>query len=361
MLGIVIAAWAPLVPELKLRLALDDAELGLMLLGIGAGSLVAAPLAGLLTARIGCRAAILGLGVVFCATLPALTVLPGIQATAAGLAVFGAAIAGIDVAMNIQAVAVERAAARAMMSGFHGVFSLGALGGASLVSVLLYAGMSPPGATLLVGTGALALLLSQATAMLPRLEGTRPMPALPRGRLILIGALCFLGFMAEGAVHDWAAVLLRFHRGADAATAGLAYAAFATTMTIGRLTGDAILGRVPTVHVLRCGALIATAGFLVVAAIPGIPAALLGCALIGAGEANIVPALLSAAARTPGTDPSHAIAAVATPGYIGLLAGPAIIGLIAQSTTLPLALAAAGLLLLAITATAHIVTSEPAA
>ena len=141
-LGIVTAAWAPLVPDLKLRLSLDDAQLGLMLLCIGGGSLLAAPVTGLVVARVGCRAVMLGLGVLFCAALPALTVMQGVPMTALTLAVFGATIAGIDVAMNIQAVAVERAAERPMMSGFHGLFSLGGLFGASLVSVMLALGAS---------------------------------------------------------------------------------------------------------------------------------------------------------------------------------------------------------------------------
>ena len=357
-LGIITAAWAPLVPDLKLRLSLDDAELGLMLLGIGLGSLIAAPLTGMVTARLGCRVVMLGLGVVFCATLPALTVAPGIAATAAALALFGASIAGIDVAMNIQAVAVERAAARPMMSGFHGLFSLGGLVGASLVSGLLYFGATPLTATLVMASGAVVVLLSQAPWMLPRAAGPASVFVLPHGRLVLIGGLCFIGFMAEGAVHDWTAVLLRFHRDAGPATAGLAYAAFASAMTVGRLTGDAVLKRWPPVHVLRWGGFIAASGFVAMTALPSVAAAMVGCALIGIGEANVVPALFSAAARVRGIDPSLAIAAVASPGYIGLLAGPPLIGLAAQASGLPMALGGAGLLLLLVTATARIATRE---
>ena len=357
-LGIVAAAWAPLVPDLKLRLALDDAELGLMLLGIGGGSLIAAPLTGLAVARVGCRAVMLGLGAIFCMTLPALTIAPGIAATAAALVIFGATLAGIDVAMNIQAVAVERAVARPMMSGFHALFSVGGLMGASIVSALLYAGASPLTATLVIAGAALIFLFSQATGMLTRAENPRAVIAVPRGRLALIGALCFIAFMAEGAVHDWTAVLLRFHRDAGPATAGLAYAAFASAMTLGRLTGDAVLKRVSPVHVLAWGAAIAAAGFIAMTAVPTIAAALIGCALIGIGEANVVPALFSAAARIRGTDPGLAIAAVASPGYVGLLAGPPLIGIFAQATTLPIALGGAGLLLLLIAATARMATRE---
>ncbi len=372
-LGIVTAAWAPLVPDLKLRLSLDDAQLGLMLLCIGGGSLLAAPVTGLVVARVGCRAVMLGLGVLFCAALPALTVMQGVPMTALTLAVFGATIAGIDVAMNIQAVAVERAAERPMMSGFHGLFSLGGLFGASLVSVMLALGASALPAALVLAGGGLVVLLSQAPWMMPRgmmprgmtprgmmagAEGPRAVMALPHGRLVLIGGLCFIGFMAEGAVHDWTAVLLRFHRDAGPGTAGLAYAAFASAMTLGRLSGDAVLKRVAPVWVLSVGAALAAAGFLLMTAVPSVAAALVGCALIGLGEANVVPALFSAAARDGRVDPSVAIAAVASPGYVGLLAGPALIGLAAQATTLPIALGGAGLLLLLITATARVAARE---
>lgn len=361
-LGIVLAAWAPLVPDLKLRLGLDDAELGLMLLAAGAGSLSAAPFTGVAVARFGCRRAILPAGMLFCAALPALTLLPGIPLAVLALAVLGGTTAVIDVAMNAQAVVVEREAGRAMMSGFHGLFSGGALGGAVVMSGFLYLGVDPPVAGGIIAGLAGLLLVSQGGGLLPRADASAGAPAaamrLPRGRLALIGGLCFLGFMAEGAVHDWSAVLLRFHRDASPAVAGLGYAAFAVAMTAGRLTGDAILRRFAAVVVLRWGGVLAAAGFVLMTGVPSVPAALIGCVLIGLGEANIVPALFSAAAKVGRVDPGHAIAAVATPGYVGLLLGPALIGLAARATSLPMALAGAGLLLLAITITAHVATRE---
>ena len=367
-LGIVLAAWAPLVPDLKLRLGLGDAGLGFMLLAAGAGSLLVAPFAGMAVARFGCRRVILPIGMVFCAALPALTLLPGIPLAVVALAVLGGTTAVIDVAMNMQAVVVEREAGRAMMSGFHGLFSGGALVGAGAMSAFLYFGVDPPVAGGIVAVVAGLLLVSQGSGLLPRAEAPAAAMGLPRGRLALIGGLCFLGFMAEGAVHDWSAVLLRFHRDASPAVAGLAYAAFAVAMTAGRLAGDAILRRFAAVVVLRWGGLLAAGGFLLMTGVPGVPAALIGCVLIGLGEANIVPALFSAAAKVGlakmgpakvgGADPGHAIAAVATPGYVGLLLGPALIGLAARATSLPMALAGTGLLLLAVTATAHIATRE---
>jgi predicted MFS family arabinose efflux permease len=353
-LGIVAAGWAPLVPEFKLRLGLDDAWLGLMLLGVGAGAFAVSPFVGFGVARLGVRALVLGGGLGFCALLPLLTVLPGAALSLAALLAFGACAALMDVGINAQAAAVEQARDRKLMSGFHGLFSLGSLIGAALMSFALHLGAHPPAAAAGLGACGAAVLLSQVPGLLPRLDAKPARLALPHGRLALIGALCFIGFMAEGVVYDWSAVLLRFSRGQDAGAAGLGYAAFSVAMTFARLTGDAVLRALPPVLVLRAGALVSLAGFLLMCAVPALWSALAGCALIGLGLGNVVPVLFSAAARTPGIEPGVAISAAAAPGYVGLLAGPAIIGLFANLAGLPMALAGAGLLLLAVAAAARV-------
>ncbi|VTP65084.1 Inner membrane protein ybjJ [Serratia rubidaea] len=144
--GLGMAAWAPLVPFAKLRLNLDDGSLGLLLLCIGAGSLLAMPLTGLLTGKLGCRRVILLAGLALCIDLPLLVLMDSTPGMGLALLLFGAAIGMIDVAMNIQAVIVERASGRAMMSGFHGFFSVGGIAGAGGVSLLLWLGLSrlPP-------------------------------------------------------------------------------------------------------------------------------------------------------------------------------------------------------------------------
>ena len=344
------------MPEVKLRLGLDDATLGLMMLGHGAGAFAASPLVGLAIGRFGCRPVMLAAGLVACLILPALTLLPGLVAMAAALVLFGAMIATVDVAMNAQAVIVEQAAGGPMMSGFHGLFSCGGLVGSALMSLLLHEAATPLTATLVIAAAAALTLLSQAPGMLPR---AAPPPAsprqLPHGRLALIGALCFISFMAEGAVLDWSAVLLRFDLGATAGLAGAGYAAFSLAMTVGRLSGDALQRRVAPATVLRLGAVLATGGFLLLTALPFVATALAGCALIGLGLANMVPALFSAAARTPGMTPGAAISAASALGYIGLLAGPGLIGVVANATSLPFALAGLGILVVSVAVAARTV------
>jgi predicted MFS family arabinose efflux permease len=351
--GMATAGWAPLVPYAKLRLGLDDAGLGLLLLAPGAGALLAMPLAGLAAHHLGTRTITLVGGLLFCVALPLLALAPGVASLAAALALFGAALGTVDIAMNAQAVVVERASARPLMSGFHGMYSLGGLLGAALASLLLHAGLPPVGGAGLLAGIAAVLLLAHARWMLPQAPAVGPGFVLPRGRLALLGALCFVSFLAEGAVLDWSAVLLRLWRGADPATAALGYAAFSVTMAAGRLFGDRLLRRVAPVTMLRLGGGLAALGFLAMAILPWAAGTLAGCALVGLGAANIVPVLFGAAGKMPGMAPGPAISAAATPGYLGLLLGPALIGAAASASTLPLALALVALLLLGVAAVAR--------
>ncbi|MDB5372870.1 MAG: transporter [Belnapia sp.] len=349
--GFAMAAWAPLVPFAKARLGASDGVLGLLLLGLGLGSILAMPLAGAAAARFGCRS-VIGTGTVFaCLTLPLLATLDDPVALVAALAAFGAAIGALDVAINIQAIIVERASGRPMMSGFHGMFSLGGIIGAAGMTALLGAGASPLVATLGVAAGALAALAWAAPNLLP--EGSRndgPAFALPHGVVLFIGVLCCIGFLAEGAVLDWGAVFLTAERGVDAAHAGLGYAAFSATMTLGRLGGDRIVGRLGGTAVIVGGGVLAAAGFALAVVVPAWEAALAGYALVGAGCSNIVPVLFTAIGRQRVMPERLAVPAVITLGYAGILAGPAAIGFIAQAAGLPAALLLVAVLLLGVAA-----------
>jgi hypothetical protein len=240
--GFVMAAWAPLVPFAKARAAIDDGVLGLILLSLGVGSIVTMPLAGALAARFGCRLVIAVSTVLLCLTLPMLATVVGLPLLIGAVLVFGAGVGALDVAINIQAIIVERASGRSMMSGFHGQFSLGGMAGAAGVTALLGAGSSPFAATLCVSAAILVMLALAAPHLLPygaRREG--PVFAFPHGVVLFIGVLCFIVFLTEGAVLDWSAVFLTSARGMEASYAGLGYAAFALTMTVGRIGAGSVL------------------------------------------------------------------------------------------------------------------------
>ncbi|WP_447885818.1 MFS transporter [Serratia fonticola] len=357
--GLAMATWAPLVPFAKTRINIDDGSLGLLLLCIGVGSIMAMPLTGLLTGKFGCRRVILLAGIALCIDLPLLVLMDSTLGMALALLLFGAAIGMIDVAMNIQAVVVERASNRAMMSGFHGFFSVGGIAGAGGVSALLWVGLGPLQATLIAVVAILALLLIASKNLLRESGGDKegPMFVLPRGWVMFIGLLCFIMFLAEGSMLDWSALYLTTMRGMDHNQAGLGYALFSIAMTIGRLNGDRVVNAMGRYQVLLLGSLCAAIGLALAITIDSAIASLIGFMLVGVGASNVVPILFSAAGNQRVMPANLAIASVTTVGYAGILAGPAVIGLIAQVSSLTFALACVAALLLIVTASAKAVTS----
>lgn len=356
--GLAMATWAPLVPFAKTRINIDDGSLGLLLLCIGVGSIMAMPLTGLLTGKFGCRRVILLAGIALCIDLPLLVLMDSTLGMALALLLFGAAIGMIDVAMNIQAVVVERASNRAMMSGFHGFFSIGGIAGAGGVSALLWLRLGPLQATLIAVVAILALLLIASKNLLRESGGDKegPMFVLPRGWVMFIGLLCFIMFLAEGSMLDWSALYLTTMRGMDHNQAGLGYALFSIAMTIGRLNGDRVVNAMGRYQVLLLGSLCAAIGLALAITIDSAIASLIGFMLVGVGASNVVPILFSAAGNQRVMPANLAIASVTTVGYAGILAGPAVIGLIAQVSSLTFALACVAALLLIVTASAKAVT-----
>ncbi|VVO07542.1 Inner membrane protein YbjJ [Pseudomonas fluorescens] len=347
--GFGIAAWAPLVPYAKARAQLNEGTLGLLLLCLGVGSIIAMPVAGALASRFGCRRVLSAGTILLCVALPMLATVSSIPLLMAGLFLFGAGLGTVDSTVNLQAVIVERASGKTMMSGFHGLFSLGGIVGAAGVSALLGLGLSPLSATLVVIVITLAALLKAAPHLLPYgSESSGPAFAIPHGVVLFIGCLCFIVFLAEGAVLDWSAVFLSDERGLDEAYAGLGYAAFALTMTIGRLTGDAIVRRLGAKRVIVIGGLLATAGMLLATLLPAWETALLGYALVGVGCSNIVPVLYTAVGKQTVMPEHIAVPAITTLGYAGILAGPALIGFIAHGSSLSVAFVLIAVLLLGV-------------
>jgi MFS family permease len=353
--GFGMAAWAPLVPYAKLRLGIGEGALGLVLLSMGVGSIVAMPIAGALVGRFGCRAVIIGSAVPLCSALPFLATVGDLPALALSLFGFGAGLGAIDVAINMHAIHVERAAGRAIMSGFHGLFSLGGIGGAAGVSAMLGIGASPLLAEIcVVGIGAIALAAA-APWLLPCVSSSNgPAFALPHGTVLFIGLLCFIGFLTEGSVLDWSAVFLISVRDIEPYYAGLAFASFSATMTLGRLVGDRVVRQLGGPTVIGLGGLCAAGGYAIAILVPSLPAALLGYALVGAGCSNIVPVLFSSIGRQTEMPESVAVPAITALGYAGILAGPALIGLIAHVLSLSIAFLLLTALLLGVAASGRL-------
>ena len=351
--GLAMAAWAPLVPFAKARVGVEDGALGLLLLCLGLGSIVAMPITGVLASRFGCRAVIVGSALAVAVVLPFLALADSVVGLAITLALFGASIGTLDVAINIQAVMVEKDSGRNMMSGFHGLFSLGGIIGAGSVSLLLGMGIAPLVATLAISAMLVVLLVVAFAGLLTygnRETGDTPLFVVPKGIVIFIGLLCFLVFLGEGAILDWSALFLIGTHLVDPAHAGFGYTMFAIAMTIGRLTGDMIVKALGGMKVVVIGGLVSAAGFLLAVFAPVPALAFVGFLLVGIGASNIVPVLFSAAGRQTRMPASLAIAAITTLGYAGILVGPAAIGFLAQHWNLSVAfvVVAAGLTFVAV-------------
>ena len=303
------------------------------------------PLAGRAAVRWGSRPptrlllGLLGVGV----ALPALA--PSLPALCVATLLFGAANGALDVTMNAQGIAVERRVGRPVLSSFHAAFSFGGLAGAALGA--LAAGVALDARVHLALVGALLVVLGTAvTARLLAASAEAQGPAQPAvrtaGRLRGLAVLGLAGFMCllcEGAALDWSAIYVDRDLAGSPAVAALAYAAFSVTMAVGRLTGDRLTQRFGPVAIVRVGALVAGLGLAtaILVARPG--AALVGFACLGAGLAVVVPIVFRAAGELPGGEPGSGIAAVSTAGYAGFLAGPPLIGAVAEVTGLPVALA----------------------
>ncbi|MBR9764759.1 MAG: MFS transporter [Rhodobacteraceae bacterium] len=332
--GFAVACWAPLIPFVKTRLDATESQLGLLLLCLGLGSVSAMPLTGLLVSRVGARALILTGGFGMALVLPLLPLAPSIWLLGPALALFGASLGMIDVAMNIHAVEVEERSRRPLMSGFHGLFSLGNFAGAGMMTLLLSLGTAPLPAALL---GAVLTFLAVIYAMprFLRARGGAPEPfVLPRGLVLVLALLAGVAFLTEGAMLDWGALLVLERGLLSPESAGLGYMTLSAAMVLARMTGDRLIARLGDRRVLVAGGLLTLAGFALLLLAPWPGLALLGFAGIGLGIANMVPIFFSAAGRQRAMPPALAIAAVTTTGYAGILMGPAVIGFVADATSL---------------------------
>jgi predicted MFS family arabinose efflux permease len=336
--GFAIACWAPLVPYAKDRLAVDERMLGVLLLCLGMGSLLAMAFTGMMSARLGTRPVIVASSLGLCATVPLLAIAAMPITMGATLLFFGAALGSLDVAVNIQAVEVERDAGQPLMSGFHAQYSLGGVAGALFVTALLSAGLSPVACVAIAS----ALMLAMISVASPRLLRTKAADgeahfALPRGVVLVIALLAAICFLAEGAVLDWSALLISGQGLVDVAQGGIGFTLFSIAMTAGRFSGDALTARIGDRPTLIWGALIAITGFALLLLAPVALLAMPAFVLIGIGAANIVPVLFRRAGSQKVMPPGLAIAAITTVGYAGILLGPAAIGFVAKHVGLTMA------------------------
>jgi MFS family permease len=346
--GFAFATWVSRIPAVQTALHLSAASLGLALAGVGAGSLLSMPLTGWLIARVGSRP-IVTIATLACSVT---VVAPVLASNAALLGVtlflFGAALGSMDVSMNAQGVELEQRYDRPIMAAFHAFYSLGGMSGAAVGGLIAARAVTVSQHFVLAGL----ILLVLAAVALPLLITTPPPPAHARTPLRVsrtLVALCVLGtciMVCEGAMADWTPVYLEgvLRTGPGLAAAG--YAVFSGAMTIGRLTGDWLTMQLGRVMIVRIGSALAAGGLAAALMFDSVTVALVGFICVGAGFSTIIPLVFSAAGRLDEGSAGPGLAAVTTAGYLGLLCGPPIIGIMAEYTSLRFALGSAVVLAL---------------
>lgn len=355
LLGVIYATWASRLPTVRDALHLDAATLGTVLLGAGMGSVLSFPVAAFLVGHFGARQAALIAGVALLCALPALAVLPSWPLLMVGTLLLGAASSCFDVAINAIGAELERAAGRSIMSMLHAWFCVGTFGGALVGSAAAASQLAPLTHFLLVA--ALLLLALYAAYRVipcdaPDAELGKKHFALPRGPILGLGMLAFLGAISEGSLTSWIALYLRDHLRVSEGMAPLGYAAFAGAMLIARLAGDRLKERYGAQKLVATSSCLAALGLLIAIVAPNMLLASMGFALTGLGVAAVFPCVFSAAGRAG----AAALAGVATLGYSGSLMGPPIMGYVVHGFGLQaglafLALASVGVALAAWRAT----------
>ncbi|HEX3840850.1 MAG TPA: MFS transporter [Acidimicrobiales bacterium] len=343
--GLLFASWTAHIPQIKAQLGLTNGDLGLALLGAPLGSVSAMLVSARLLPHFGSKTMVRVCLLGYCAAGPFVGLVGSLPALFIALFVWGAFQGALDVSMNTQAVAVERARERPLMSGFHASWSIGTLSGAGIGALGVAIGLSLTTQQVLLGVPALVIAGWLTTRMLPDAVSRRE--AHNRSRrvrrlsapVLVLGAIAFASMLCEGASADWASVYLRgapLHTGA--AVAGLGYAAFSLTMVIVRLSGNRLLVRFQPRSVLPVLAAIATVGFTAGLLGDRTVSVIVGFACLGVGLGLIVPTVFSAAGRLSGINPGMAIATVSTCGWLGFVCGPPLIGQLASLSSLSLAL-----------------------
>ncbi|MGW2748991.1 MFS transporter [Streptomyces sp. NPDC001450] len=335
--GTLVGMWVVQIPAIEERTGISHATLGGFLVLLGVGAFIGMQVAGRLADHLGTRVVVPTAGVLCSAAL----VLPGLPrdpwTLAGALLVFGFGNGCLDVSMNAHAVHVEKAYNRPVMSAFHATFSVGGVIAAVVGAGAASVGSSP--AATLGAVGAMGIVTASVSArgLLPSTPasatataGGEEAPAAKRrtapGRIWILAALALMIMLCEGAANDWSTLHLKSILGAPASTAAFGYGTYAATMTIGRLLTDRLSARFGPVAILRYGSAMAAVGTTIVALSPWIWPVFAGWALFGLGLSGCIPQLFSAAGHA---DPSAAgtnVSRVAGLGYVGMLAGPAVIG-----------------------------------
>ncbi|MBG8551915.1 MFS transporter [Hymenobacter guriensis] len=341
--GLCFASWASRIPDIRLQLGLSEGQLGQLLLAMPLGSLLALPLAGWLTDTYGSRRVVQLASALYALSLPLLGWAPTTWTLAGALVLFGSAGNLLNISVNAQALEVQKSYGTSVIMGsFHGLWSLaGFVGG--VVATPLRNWHQPPLIHFAGVSAALLVLLLAVRGGLPKptghASGTGFVLRMPDGLLLRLGLIALFGLLCEGCMFDWSGVYFQKVVQADKAWVTSGYVAFMSTMALGRFGSDLLTSHLGVARVLQLSSALICLGLLTAVLFPSLPTALLGFLLVGFGTSSVIPLTYSAAGRVKGISPGVALALVSTVGFFGFLAGPPLIGLLAQLFNLRLSFA----------------------
>jgi fucose permease len=337
--GVTLASWISRIPTIADRLGLSPGQVGMALMALAAGALVAFPLTGRLVDTRSSATTVTLFALIMLVALPFVGLAPSLPLLIAALFVLGFGNGGMDVAMNAQGIEVERFVGRSIINSLHGCYSLGAFAGAAIGAGVAHFGVAPHIHFPIVSAAGLIAFWWVRRWLIPDRPVARagepgPAFAFPPHALWLLGALALCTSVGEGAMGDWSGLYLRDVLGTSSGFAALGFAVFSVAMLAGRFSGDTLVRRFDAPRLVRIGGLLAAAG-LGIAVILNQPVAMLaGFGAVGLGLSVVYPLVFSAAGNHPELPPGQAVASVATMGYGGFLAGPPILGWLAELTSL---------------------------
>ena len=340
-LGLIAGLFGAHVPSLSARYGFDERRLALALLAATAGSVTMLLLAGRIIAHLGARRTSVAAGWLFTVSLAAMLTLPHGWLVFPVMFAYGAGQSLYDIAINAEGSMLELLGGRAVMSGFHAMFSVGAMLGAGAASLFFRGGVAPVIQLASMGITVALLMSVAARGMLPvhpPADGDAAHFAWPRGLLLTIGLLILSGMLAEGVMYNWSVLYVQQELGALPERAALAYVAFSGATAAMRFAGDWVRARVAERTVVIAGAMLSSVAMAITLVAHDVMIAMVGFGVVGVGLATVVPILYNAATRVPGVSRAAGIASASSIGYVGFMIGPPIIGAIAHASTLSWAL-----------------------
>jgi MFS family permease len=345
--GLCFSSWASRIPAIQLKLHLNNAGLGAVLLGLPTGLLISLPVAGWLVAKYGSKTIVVGAAVLYACTLPMLGLVQNTGQLVACLFIFGMGGNLLNISMNTQAVSTESLYGRSIMASYHGLWSLAGFSGAAIGTLFVGLGVPPWQHFLVVGALAGIIIVFCVSHLVKEdvnKNEQQPIFAKPDRALISLGLIAFCSMICEGAMFDWSGVYFQkvVQPANGLVTAG--YTAFMCTMATGRFIGDWVTTRVGKRKTLQASGILTALGLLIAVIFPYFASAVTGFLFVGMGVSSVIPLIYSSAGKSRRLSPGVALAAVSTIGYLGFLFGPPFIGFIAQASSLRLSLGLIALL-----------------